>query len=1265
MSLISLVNATDLDSWAKRRDSQAILPQLVRRLAYGRNGEVRARFPSGEGIAFKGWDGIVTSEGAREYVPTGLSGWELSTEGRPTRKANRDYETRKGDPQGLDPRKTTFVFVTPRSWPGKEDWIKQKEAEEFWSEVRAYDAHDLEGWLELTPAVHDWISRLLGKHPEDAISLESFWTDWAQTTRPMISPALVLSGRADIATQIQAWLRDPTSPLVIQGESRDEAIAVVASALEQLDSEERLHYFSRALVVRSAPAWEHLACFTESLILIPLFDCRDVLSRAVGSGHGVIIPLGRADSASDATLQVPRLSLDEATKALIASGFTEKHARTLAQLARKSLMSFRRKLAISREVQQPEWARPENARSLIPIMLVGSWRDSNDNDRQAITAIAGRPYDEVRDTLIRWTNVADPPVRHVGDSWYLVSAEDIWSLLSRYLQYDDLLRFEKTAMDVLGEVDPRFDLPEDERWMANVRGKTPRYSGLLRHSVADILALLGARGETPTFQHGITAASFADRIVRALLERANADWLLWASLSDLLSSLAEAAPPAFLSGVEDGLAGDEPCLIHLFFQGNPLNASSPHTGLLWSLEVLAWSPDYLGQAAHALAWLAEIDPGGKTLNRPHYSLRRIFLPWCPQTLASYEERLSVIDALRTRHPEASWRVLANLLPSLNDTTDPTATPRFRERQVESPAVTWTEYGNAVREIVSRMLADVGTSGTRWEFMINALGTLPLKEYRAVVKRLDKIDPEMMPSVDRTRLSDALRKTVSFHRSHPDARWALPKNSVDKLARLLKRFEPQELIGRFGWLFTHGPSLPEGRIRDLEAQDEAIAALRLRAVESVHSSGGFQGLIEFARGVTVPYCVGLTLGRSELLKQEEHELLEANLVSQVSELADLSRGFVMGRIMAQGRAWVDETFKAIGARLSPSQHTAILLCARADGITWDTARRLGPETEREYWRAVGGSAVRDEADLARAVHSLIQYGRPFASIEALSFGSSRAKEPPTALIAEALELVLGTSPDGDKPGSDLVHDLSQLLHILEESTEVEEGRVAALEWGFLPILRHWNHVPRKLHRELDRNPDFFADIVGFVYRSGNEDERQPSEGERLRAQQGSELLSSWRRVPGSLPEGGIDECKLTEWVDRARARMAADGRAAIGDWLIGTVLSGAPLGSDGVWPHEAVRELLEKASSTDLERGVENGLFNSRGAVTKSLTEGGKQEHEIAAKYTNFAAMTKSRWPRTSAMLRRVTNTYRGFGKGEDQAADVRQELGSGLLDSYR
>ena len=38
--------------------------------------------------------------------------------------------------------------MTPRNWPGKDKWVKEKEALGEWKSVRAYDASDLEQWLE-------------------------------------------------------------------------------------------------------------------------------------------------------------------------------------------------------------------------------------------------------------------------------------------------------------------------------------------------------------------------------------------------------------------------------------------------------------------------------------------------------------------------------------------------------------------------------------------------------------------------------------------------------------------------------------------------------------------------------------------------------------------------------------------------------------------------------------------------------------------------------------------------------------------------------------------------------------------------------------------------------------------------------------------------------------------------------------------------------------------------------------------------------------
>src|SRR5258708_38206271 len=113
-----LIDAAELTSWAKRRDAQALLPKLVRRLVHGSVDRViRASFRAGEGVALSGWDGVVIVEHGNAYLPDGRSGWEMGTSADVKGKADGDYEKRTARPSDTEPSQTTFIFVTPRRWP--------------------------------------------------------------------------------------------------------------------------------------------------------------------------------------------------------------------------------------------------------------------------------------------------------------------------------------------------------------------------------------------------------------------------------------------------------------------------------------------------------------------------------------------------------------------------------------------------------------------------------------------------------------------------------------------------------------------------------------------------------------------------------------------------------------------------------------------------------------------------------------------------------------------------------------------------------------------------------------------------------------------------------------------------------------------------------------------------------------------------------------------------------------------------------------------
>jgi hypothetical protein len=283
MPSITLVDGTDLNSWANRRAAQEALPRLLRRLVHATGDRVvRLGFPAGEGVQLGGWDGVVEVEAGNDFVPAGTSAWEVGVNRDPRGKADNDYENRRTNPRGINPAESTFVFVTARRWAGKAEWATARQAEGLWQGVRAYDADDLETWLEGAPAVHIWLSILLGKHPEGAVDLENFWGDWTPVTRPAMTADLVLSGRREVVEQVHEWLRGSSLTLALRAESRDEALAVFAAGLHELPEEERSFYLN--VVGLAAPA---------VLVLRPVVDQQqepgggEALDQALQEGLGL------------------------------------------------------------------------------------------------------------------------------------------------------------------------------------------------------------------------------------------------------------------------------------------------------------------------------------------------------------------------------------------------------------------------------------------------------------------------------------------------------------------------------------------------------------------------------------------------------------------------------------------------------------------------------------------------------------------------------------------------------------------------------------------------------------------------------------------------------------------------------------------------------------------------------------------------------------------------------------------------------------------
>ncbi len=1258
------IDATDLVQWADRRESQHLLPEVIRRLVHATVDRPRQiSFPSGESVQTGGWDGIVDVPDATSFVPSALSLWELSSEKDVRSKAESDYLKRTSDPLGYDPSSATFVFVTPRRWTKKEEWIHAKKSENQWADVRVYDADDLEQWLELAPTVAAWFAARIGKHTLGCQTIEDFWEEFANSTNPAIPPSLLLGGRAAHVDELIKWLKSGMGTMQVQADSPLEALAFLAAVLEQSQGEEKSLLQSRVVLIRDPEVLRQVAATKHRLLIALDGPGISAAGAAVSQGHQIYLPCGReAPTSTSPNIELKRLLREDFIGALRKAGIPEDRAETLARQTGGSLSALRRRISISPAVSIPTWAEAEHGPSLVAALLANTWDESNQADRDVISRLAATPYEEIAKTLVRWSHTSDAPVRQVGNIWSLQAPVDAWFLLGRFSTKDHLGRLEEVVTTVLGEEDPRFDLAPEDRWLSNIRSKTLSHSHRLRKGLADTLALLSIFGDESKVAGTGRPVDVVNRVVWKLLGESNRV-IRWRSVAGLVPILTEAAPEIFLRALEDFLNQNETEVGLLFEEEGLFGTGGPYVNLLWALEGIAWYPELLARVTLVLARLARLDPGGKLSNRPANSLRHIFLVWRPNTGANLEQRLAVIELLLQREPEVGWNLLLGLLPKGHDVSHTTHEPRWRAKASRNP-VTRGEYGKGSAAMIELAISAANGNGRRLSELVTDMAGWAPSQRDLLLQKISLFTRSCEDKDQRKAVWDALRSVLHMHRKFQGEKWTLHAEELARLDDLYSSIEPLDSIQKHSWLFDeHWPDVPcpvpESPDEVFRRTDAQVASLRKAAVSEMMNQKGIDGVLALAGNTKIPHVVGRSAAEAISDSATERRILDLALGATEAYLRVFGRAFVSKCVELHGNSWVQQKLReGQAAGWSSGKLADFCLALQNDAITWTYVRELGIEVDRAYWEQcypyVFGKDLPE--NLEYAIEKLLAVERFGVALQIAAghHGSTTTKSLLAILTRNPSKVYAECEA---QPGAHLQFDVETLINALESKGEVVEAEIARLEWTYLPLLEHTRRHPLALHRLMAKDPGLFVDAICWAFRAhngaeGDEDsEALTPEMKQARARLAYDLLESWQVVPGMKENGELDESVLWDWVSRARDLCGKLKRIAICDEKIGSLLAHSPSGPDGVWPHPAVRNLVETLASRHLEEGIDIGLFNSRGVVTKSPNEGGEQERNLASRYRAYADATAMRWPRTSALLRQIGEQYDREAKGEEIRAE--------------
>jgi hypothetical protein len=1253
----NLVPSLKLEQWADSLSARALLPQLLRRLVHATlepSAIKRAQFPSGEGVQRPDEDGLTETTAGNAKVPVGSAAWEIGCDKGIKGKAEDDFGKRTPNAH------TTFVFVTPRKWTKKQDWCDEKRNLGLWSEVIAYDSADLEEWLELAPAVDIWLAHEIGLKPPGVCDLATHWKNLAASLRLPLAPPFVLSDRKEAATTFREWLHGPASALALEAPSPAEVVDFIAGWVASLVAPEQAAVAARAIIVEEREAWRALAASNSRLLLIagPQLELEaELIAEAVRQNHHVVVFASRHRKHQGTTLTLRRMFQSSLHDVLRETGANAVDAQRVAREAGGSFTILKRLLSKNPALTTPRWCLGTETSALAPLLLAGAWDDSNPDDKAILERLSGRPYAELLELANRLRVEPDAPVMRVGTGWMFVSRADSWRLLQWALTSDLLGRFEAIAIEVLAATNPAFELPADERYLASVRGKTLKNSGALREGLAEALGLMGIVGATAEVGDACEPHVHAARVVRSLLD--GADWLRWASLSGHLPDFAEAAPDEFLQAVESDLRRQAPELCKLFGQeGDGIFGGSPHTGLLWSLEVLEWEPKFLGRAALALARLASFDPGGRLCNRPANSLRDVFLSWHPHTNASVTERLTVLSRILRQEPVAGWKLLLALLPKHHDSTSGTYKPTWQHwlnQWIEG--VSWDDYREFVIGVADLMITNAAGHIERWEGLAEHLDELPEPALDRVLAGVRELAGRPDAGFERTRLWRLVRAEASKHRRAQGLEWALPESIIEKLEATAASLAPADPIARHSWLFDSGAAFHVGHHgQKYEETEELLLDRRIVALRETWEAAGMDGILQVAKRSSIPREVGVVAEKAQL-PMEVSTVLPPLLVSEETPVRQFARGCFGSCYDSCGWSWLEsmrlETWPV-------NQAVAFLTIIPFQSELWDFASSLGTAVEDGYWKQTYAHAARlTEEQVMFVVAKLRAHCRLFSVVDFVDDARHRGMKFSEEFLLSVLEgAVVGTEPLDEKAVDlqMLQYHITELFQCLQQSPKTDERRLTRLEWACLKLLDGSRNSPVALHRLLSRDPHFFAEVITHLYRAKSERGKPKEETDAATqnlAEGAYSLMKRWHCIPGRADDGTIVKTVLVDWLMRAREECEKCDRLEVADLEIGEMLASAPADADGTWPSLAIRDAIENLNSEELFRGFEMGVQNSRGVTTRSLMEGGAQERELVAKCQGFADGIRAGWPLVAASLQRIADSYAHRAKWEDERTHAR------------
>lgn len=1223
-----LITATLLKEWASKRESQSIMPELIKRLIISSGAKVKdLTIPSGDNVYTPGWDGQVNSDSPIYNVSAGISLWEIGTNSDVTSKANSDYNKRTNDSLGYNTTEATFVFVTPRIWEKAKSWVKEKKSENKWKDIVVYTAIELEDWIAQYPAIAIWLADNIGTIKNTTLDYpQLFWKKWATGETYVLPHSLLLGGREEAIHIVEEALRVP-KVIYIQSVSREESLAFICAVVLEYQT-------------KTDSSCQNIIIAKENQDVQDLVDNYEnlaIITYAVGSwgyatdkGHTIICAVSPEEQINNA-IELPIIERQSFVNELKSIGIEENAANGYAISTARSPLALRRLLHIDQ--LKPAWVSSDNMQNLLPAIFVGRWSDSVDGDRKILEKLAGCSYDDFEKIIRNKMFSNESLLLEVGGNWRLRSAYEAIEYSASFMT----ISFKKTFAEIVNTV-----LADDDPDAVNKIEATAlcfwnfkqKYSFELKEGLCHTLILLSLQGYSD-FVHDILSNFYASIQTERLLSTRN-----------LLPLLAEADPESFIKFLKTDLKQEESIVSSLFkkrekgygFYGPCMN----FVQLLFALEGLAWNEKYLKDVSMVLLELMRYKIDDNVGNKPIISLVRIFRAILPQTYANENIRLKVLDAIVTKHTIEGFNLCLAILTNLESRVFEYSY-HFEWRFSDMTHKANNDYVisfSYLEHIVGLLLTVMPYSPGCIKELLSLYAKPEMKNFRDLL--ITKVESLKKNIQGNEEICSLLRQEINFNETEDKKDRFLDEDELDRLKKLLEDIRPTDVVLRNIWLFENNyRSFKMDYHISFEERHANILNLRKNAILAVYQADGIEGLGKLCNMVESPKEVGHTLGEMKTIDVSNWlcmSFANGSIPPEVIYGYFRVLSFKQDKLFFQMIEKIDNLDKKI------------LLLANV-GYNSQIAKYISLftfEHQNKYWSDVDVWSC-DNTEVEMVVKKLNSVGRFRKSFDLIYRYGSKMLVSDELMLDSVIKLL-----HGSKDGMPDPFEFAKILtHLDKSDSPIVKENIMMIELLFYDYIRNDTNLKRfQLFHGILHNPSMMLELIKFAWLPDNEHAKEIRKEEFAKnknlsiiAMKALEVLNGLEGQPCEDNNGIINGENLKNYIKELLEISRAESLELPAMSVIGKLLGNINLGED--YPPSYLGEILEELDKDEIDDEYRRQLFNRHGFTCRAYNEGGTIEHKREKIFLSYAEKTRFTYDRITTVFEKLASEYHHMGDRED------------------